>query len=251
MRNKDAVIATMKRVYLLVFVCGLMVVPISGQSTQCGSLKIVSPEYLDPWDSRYFTAKTATGESVTADWTLVTENYRTKRVEVESIGQRDFVKPQLWNSNDSGIVTAIATAKSPSGCSMTTAVHTLVVERVGSPSIIDEYGKISRNFERARLDAAVVEVNKRPNFDLLVYLYFRQADKWSTRHLRMMQIFNHVVRYRKFDAKRLLFLISTSDRTYVKMQVASRIETESIQSVFPEFLVVRAEKLADYKKLFQ
>lgn len=241
----------MNRISVLILLLFLVAIPALGQSADCPNLKILAPEYLDPWDSRYFTATTATGKSVTVDWTLVTENYRTNRVEVETIGQSDSVKPQLWNSNDSGIVTAIATAKSSSGCSMTAAVHTLVVERAGSPSIIDEYGKISRNFERARLDAAVAEMNKRPNFDLLIYLYFRQADKWSTRHLRMMQIFNHVVKYRKFDAKRLLFLISTSDRTYVKMQVASRIETESIQSVFPEFLVVRADKLADYKKLFQ
>jgi hypothetical protein len=66
-----------------------------------------------------------------------------------------------------------------------------------------------------------------------------------------MQIFNHVVKFRKFGAERLVFLISTADRTYVKMQAASRIETEAISSIFPEYLVVRAEQLADYKKLFQ
>ncbi|MGD9562826.1 MAG: hypothetical protein AB7F88_11355 [Pyrinomonadaceae bacterium] len=240
----------MKRIYLLGFMCGLIVVSISGQSTQCGSLKILSPEYLDPWDSRYFTAKTATGKSVTADWILVTENYRTKRVEVETIGQKDSVRPQLWDSNDSGIVTAIATAKSPSGCSMTAAVHTVVVERTGSPLIIDEYGKMARNDERGRLDVAITEMNTRPKLNLLVYLYFRPTDQPIARRLRMTQIRNHVVSFRKFDAKRVVFLLSESDRTYVRLQAASPIETEAVSS-FPEYLVIRASQFADYKKLFQ
>ena len=104
---------------------------------------------------------------------------------------------------------------------------------------------------RARLDTALAEMNARPKHNLIVFLYFRQTDKWASRQLRMLQILNHVVKYRKFDAKGLFFLIATSDRTYVKLQAAARIETEAILSVFPEFLIVRAEQLADYKKLFQ
>lgn len=241
----------MVRALVLILFCLCIGIPVSGQpNAQCGDIRIVSPEYLDPWDSRSFSARTGTGEPVTVDWTLVKENYRTKRVEVESIRQKESVKPQLWDSNDSGILTAIATATSTSGCSMTAAVHTMVIERTGSPLVIDEYGKISRNFERARLDVVLTEMNTRPKHNLLVYLYFRRTDQLATARLRMTQILSHVVMSRKFDPKRIIFLIGTSDRTYVRLQIASRNESEVVAN-FPEYLVVKAEQFDDYKKLFQ
>lgn len=240
----------MERAFLLIFVTYAMVIPLWSQSAQCSDLKIIAPEYFDPWDSRSFSANTSTGEPVMADWTIVTENYRSKQVEVKTILNKESVQPQLWNSNDSGIVTAIATATSASGCRMTAAVHTMVVERAGSPLIIDEYGKMSRNDERGRLDAAIGAMNTRPKYNLLVYLYFRPTDQPAARRLRMTQILNHVVGFRKFDAKRVLFLVSESDRTYLRLQAASRIETETVSS-FLEYLIVPAEQFADYKKLFQ
>lgn len=235
--------------YLLI--CFLSVPLVVRQTNDCGELKINAPNYFDPWDVGSLKASFGTGKSAIVDWTLVTENYRTKRVEVESILQKTSVEPKLWNSNDSGIVTAIATATTEGGCSITTAVHVLVIERAGSPLIIDEYGKVSRNEERGRLDVAVAEMNKRPKHNFLVYLDFRFTDPPAVRRLRMTQIFDHVISLRKFDAKRLLFLISTTDRTYVKLQAASGVETETIPSIYPESLVVRADQLAEYKKLFQ
>ena len=56
---------------------------------------------------------------------------------------------------------------------MTAAVRVLVVERAGSPLVIDEYGKMSRNDERGRLDTAIAEMNTRPKYNLLIYLFFR------------------------------------------------------------------------------
>ena len=237
--------------YLFLSICIFLVSPAVGQTDGCGELKISAPDYLDPWDSRNFTVKTVMGEALAADWTLVKENYRTNRVEVETIRQKNSVKPELWNANDSGIVTAIATATSASGCAMTAAIHVMVVERVGSPLIIDEYGRMPLNDERGRLDAEIAYMDKRPKHNLLVYLSFRPTDRPATRRLRITQIFDHVVNFRKFDAKRLLFLISTTDRTYVKLEAASSVKTESIASIFPELLIVRAHQFADYKKLFQ
>ena len=70
--------------YLFLSISVFLAAPAAGQTNGCGKWKISAPDYLDPWDSRNFTVKTETGESVTADWTLVKENYRTKGVDVQT-----------------------------------------------------------------------------------------------------------------------------------------------------------------------
>jgi hypothetical protein len=219
--------------------------------TNCPEVTLAAPRSSYPWDPVRISAKSHNSR-VTGDWLVVRRNYRSEKIAVEKIKAAESIKVTAWNTNDSGFLTVVLSVPPSESCSQERfgAVYVLLTENPGSPLIIDEFGEVSLNEQKARLDAAIAEMKKRKDAELLVFLRFKKPDSGVHRRGKISQILHHVVNYRKFDIMRVTFVLSDENERSVQLRVASKEETD-VLPYFPEYLVIRAEQFNDYKKLFR
>jgi hypothetical protein len=223
----------------------------SGQDSTpvCPGLSIKTAERTDSGSSIWFSAEVPPKSPIKTDWIFMKQNTQSGQTEYERFQQKESVRISVWATNDPGVITAVAITKLAANCESIDVASVSVLPRVGYPLIIDEYGNVDWNEERARLDTAIASMQERPEHELLIFLYLRATDSGLVRRTRMIKILGHM-KVRNFDPKRITFVISTDGPPRVRLRAASRIETEVI-SEDPEYLAIPAERISQYRQLFK
>jgi hypothetical protein len=184
----------------------------------CPKLEVVGPQGLTgPGEPATFSLKPDLPnlDKLKLNWDVslgtIEEGQGTPKISV-----RTNTDQQVSSVTATGKVTGL-----PDGCS-DSASDTVGVAGNVDYFPIDEYGRMSYNDERARLDTALAQVKEHPNFDLLFILHSPKGASRTTIGARKKRIESHVIRYRKFSAAKVHFARGSSYQTSTEIYMLPR-----------------------------
>ena len=194
---------------------------ISGQQDSCSDLKINAPDGHFPWDP--FEASLVLDERQRASirdirWTITKHNTTSKKREVETVRNAFSVETKAWDANEPGYIQWLVVGR-VGDCVSAGFSSSTVLPNPGTPFIIDEFGELPVNDVKGRLDLAVAEMKERlADQELIIFAEFSPRTTWKTRRQKVRGMLDHMVTLRKFDARRLTFVLSEGTHTSFRLQ---------------------------------
>ncbi len=140
------------------------------------------------------------------DWIVIKEKEFEDKRETARLFSSEIIEVESWVENTGGTIILIA-ENIDSRCKQVAIAKVYVSPNVGSPLILDEYGKLGWREEKGRLDALVLEMQKYKDAELFAFLSFPKEMTGRVRRSRMTAILNHVTVTRKFNVKSITFLL--------------------------------------------
>ena len=224
-----------------------------GQPNECPDLVIKSPDAQFPWDPFEASLVLTDQQKVIirdVRWTITKHNTASDKREVESVRNSLSVKTKAWDTNEAGYIQWLVVG-SVGDCVSAGSSWSVVSPNPGSPALIDEFGNLSHNDERGRLDIAIAEMLKNSRQELLIFARFHPGVSGRSRAARVQRMFDHMVTLRKFDPTRVTFLISENLITSFVLQRVPRDRIDEHRSREPDALMIPAEQLKDFARLFK
>jgi hypothetical protein len=238
---------------VLVGVALLLSISAHAQPASCGDLEIEAPDGQFPWDP--FKASLVLAERQRAEirdvrWTITKHNSTSNKREVETVKDALSVETKAWDANEPGQIYWLVVARQGE-CISAGSSWSLVSPNPGSPLILDEFGNLSHNDERGRLDLAIAEMLNNSRQELLIFARFHPGVSGRSRAARVQRMFDHMVTFRKFDPTRITFLVSENPTTSFVLQRVPHDFIDAHRSTEPNALMIPAEQLKDFTKLFK
>ncbi|CAN5309605.1 hypothetical protein BH20ACI2_BH20ACI2_28470 [soil metagenome] len=207
----------MKRVFALLICLGVLGCLVYGQTRDewdCPRVEVEGPAGITrQGDPMVFEAKVAgmAQNLIEYEWSVsngeITEGQGTAKIVV--VGAEPGTN-----------VTATVRIKGlPSKCT-DSASETARVMVIGGNPILDEYGKISWNGERGRLDNMLFQIKLNPGSTGLLWIYLDKNQTVDSEKKHLAKIVKHFRgRDKKFDLGRLVFMIQKSNKRRSTIQI--------------------------------
>ncbi|HSK71552.1 MAG TPA: hypothetical protein VK892_07650 [Pyrinomonadaceae bacterium] len=107
----------------------------------------------------------------------------------------------------------------PEGCESNFSERFIVVPKSFPPHPVDEYGKQSLEIEKTRLDNFFIQLQGDKTFRGIIDLKFDKKDSRNYKLSRLKNIYNFL-KFRKYDLKQILFLVSEGDFEITRLWIA-------------------------------
>ena len=223
-----------------------------GQPNECSDLVIKSPDAQYPWDP--FEASLVLTDQQKAAirdvrWTITKHNTTSSKREVESVKNSLSVKTKAWDANEAGYIQWLVVGR-VGDCVLAGISSSVITPNPGTPLLIDEFGELPINDVKGRLDLAIAYMKERPRGEeLVIFAEFQSKTAWIARRLRIKTILDHVVEFRKFDARRVTFIISEGMDTRFRLQpvLPQDLETYTGNGT----MTIPAERFSDFVRFFK
>lgn len=217
------------------------VISAQGSSSPCRKIIIFSPTNISPGDRFSATAHFENSDSpaLKLDWTIINGEKITKKSKAE------IIEVTSENSKDTNQIIVLANY-SESDCENTAMAKVSIVPACGLPYTIDEYGKISWEDEKARLENVVLTMENSKDLELFAFFEFDKKTPQATRKARLAKVLNYLSEIRNLSKDRITFLISEADDERVYFQ-----PLPNDSSPFDADFVIKGEYFNKFENLFQ
>ncbi|MBX7054045.1 MAG: hypothetical protein K1X36_03740 [Pyrinomonadaceae bacterium] len=210
----------------------------------CPKIVVEAPEVIFANGSAFNVYAKIEGDQSTTnfDWTVIRDSGTT------TIMSKQWIKLETGRPKDTELIIAIA-QPSDLSCKGFGISKTLAVANPGSPYILDTYGVVRWNEERARLDSAAMTMEGKPDAELIVQITFSPSDSNASKREYLEKISKYLLSKGKMQANRITFAISTSkgSRTTLLQPFPTQM-----MAAFPflDAIVIKAEDLGTLRSLF-
>jgi len=242
---------TIRQVILASTILGSALI-VNGQKAteECPLLTIDAPTAQYPWHK--FKASLELTDKQRADirdvrWTITKHNTTSGTKVIETIADALSVEVKVWDANESGLINYLVAARLGS-CVTAGVESSIVTANPGTPVLIDEFGDLSHNDERGRLDTALAYTAGHKDFELIISAYFAPRTTGKSRRLRVKRILDYMVGYRRFDSSRVTLSISEGPDMRFRLQPVPRDRVEIYTSIGD--IVIPAERFNDFERFF-
>lgn len=231
------------------FVCCFAISAQSGESA-CQKLELEAPETIEK-NGRFEVAlnleKSKQFENAPIRWKII------KGSQVTEINMENMIPVDAYNVEEGDFVIVLAETIGDK-CRNFAMAKIFVQVGCKLPYTVDEYGKLSWNDEKARLDNAAFQFEQLTspkdlqNFKLVVFLEFDKKVSKNTIKNRIGKILNYLSGVRLINKKRIAFIISESDSELVRYQF---LPPDYPYSIFDNALIINGDDFAKLESLFQ
>lgn len=125
------------------------------------------------------------------DWIIIKEKEFEDKRETARLFNSGIIEAESWAENTGGTIILIA-QNIDSRCRQVAIAKVYVSPNVGSPLILDEYGKLKWREEKGRLDVLALEMQKYKGAELFAFFAFPKEMTGRVRRSRMAAILNHL-----------------------------------------------------------
>lgn len=194
---------------------------IVAQHDECSDLVIKSPDAQYPWTP--FEASLVLTDQQKASirdvrWTITKHNTTSDKREVESVKNSLSVKTKAWDANEAGYIQWLVVGR-VGDCVSAGISSSVVAPNPGTPQLIDEFGELPINDVKGRLDLVLADMKERPaDHELIIFAVFSPKTNWTIRRQKVKGMLDHMVGFRKFDARRITLVLSEDTRMSFRFQ---------------------------------
>lgn len=182
-----------------------------GQYDECSDLVIKAPDAQYPWHP--FEASlvlTDQQKAIVRDvrWTITKHNTSSDKKEVESVKNSLSVRTKAWDANEGGYIQWLVVGRM-GDCVSAGFSSSVVAPNPGTPLLIDEFGDLPINEVKGRLDLVLADMKERPaDHELVLFADFSPKTTWTIRRQKVKGMLDHMIGFRKFDARRITLVLS-------------------------------------------
>lgn len=216
----------------------------TGKDT-CPKIIVNAPETIMGNGSAFNISAKFEGESkptANFDCTVIRDSGTT------TIMSKQWIKLEAGRPKDTELIIVIA-QPSDLSCKGFGISKTLAVANPGSPNILDTYGVVRWNEERARLDSAAMSMGGMPDAELIVQITFSPSESNASKRKYLEKISEYLLSKGKMQAHRITFAISTSKGP--RTTLLQPFPTQMMASFpFLDAIVIKAEDLGTLRSLF-
>jgi hypothetical protein len=210
----------------------------------CPQIKIKAPEFINDREEKFKVSASFESEKTLSEskfnWIVIKDD----RLEKKS--DEGIFEIETNNTNKHNRITIIA-ENPDTRCKNPAVANVLLIPNIGSPWILDEYTKLNWNDERARLEMISLEMKKREDSELFIWVDFDKSSFNPKSKIKLSKILNYLSS-RGLQKKRVTFMISEADSIRYKYQP---IPNEFLNSYYPdEYILIRGEDLEKVSNLF-
>ena len=230
----------------------ILVSAIIGQQDGCSDLNIKSTDGHWPWlPFEASLVLTEQQRSLIRDvrWSITKHNTSTNKKEFQSVANALSVVAKAWDANEPGYITWLVVARL-GDCVSAGVSSSTVLPNPGTPVLLDQFGELPGGDEKGRLDIAIAEmIARHRDEELFVFAEFSARTAWKARRLKLKRMLDHMVGVRRFDAKRITFVISEGAETRIRLQPVSQ---QQIEAIAPNgSMTIPGERFSDFVNFFK